>query len=111
MKRTSESIEAWDDAITALEKSISIAESIEFELYRNGLHSEIYQVLGQAYLKQYYSHESLDGGPETGDEVTHNKTLLFSKRSIEIRRAAGGVSSSNKNDEDINLGHLPKAGS
>jgi len=47
-------IEAWDDAITALEKSISISASIEFEvdrnelqdLRRNDLQCHTYQVLG-----------------------------------------------------------------
>jgi len=78
-------IEAWDDAITALKQSISIAESIDFEGKRNERQSQAYQVLGQTYLEQYYIDESLDGVPEARDEVIR-KALLFSERSIEIRR-------------------------
>jgi len=78
-------IEAWDDAITALEQSISITESIDFELDRNERQSQAYQVLGQTYIEQYCSDESLDGVPETRDEGIR-KALVFSERSIEIRR-------------------------
>jgi len=52
-------IEAWDDAITALEKGISISASMEFEVRRNELQSEVHRVLGQIYTEQYYSDESL----------------------------------------------------
>ena len=57
-------IKAWDDAITTLEKSISISASIEFELSRNGLQSDANQILGRTYLEQYYSGECLVGVPE-----------------------------------------------
>jgi len=46
-------IKAWDDAITALEQSISISASIEFA----------YKALGHSYLKQYYRDESLVDAP------------------------------------------------
>ena len=45
-------IEAWNDAITALEQSISISASIDFELDRNKRQSQAYQVLGQTCLEQ-----------------------------------------------------------
>jgi len=46
-------IEAWDNAIIALEKGISISASMEFEVIRNQLQSELHQVLGRTYLEQY----------------------------------------------------------
>ena len=46
-------IEAWDEPITALEKGISISASMEFEVIRNQLQSELHQVLGRTYLEQY----------------------------------------------------------
>ena len=42
-------IEAWDDSITALKKSISIAASIEFEVTLNPK-SQAYQVLGWTHI-------------------------------------------------------------
>jgi len=78
-------IEAWDDAIAALEKSISISASIEFEGKRNERQSQACQVLGQTYLEQYYGDGLLDGAPEARDEVIR-KALLFSERSIVLRR-------------------------
>ena len=58
-------IEAWNDAITALKKGISISASSEFQVKRNKLHSELHQVIGRTYLEQYYSDESLVGAPST----------------------------------------------
>jgi len=52
-------IEAWDDAITSLEKSVTISAALEFEVNWNEIQSELHQVLGQTYLEQYYSDESL----------------------------------------------------
>jgi len=80
-------IEAWDDAITALEKSISTAVSIESELIRKQVQAECNQVLGQTYLEQYYSDESsLADVPSEAREEVIRKGLLFSERSIGIRR-------------------------
>jgi len=78
-------IEAWDDSITALEASISIAASIEYELYRNENNREAYQVLGHTYLEQYYSDESLFAVPESREKVIR-KASLCSQEAINLRR-------------------------
>jgi len=78
-------IEAWDDAITALEKSISTSASIEFQVERKELQSEANQVLGRTYLEQYYSDKSLVGVPETREEVIR-KASLCSQEAIKLGR-------------------------
>jgi len=78
-------IEAWDDAITALEKSISISAYIELEVIRNELQSELHQVLGRTYLEQYYSDESLVGMPETREGIIHEASFC-SQEAINLRR-------------------------
>jgi len=78
-------IEAWDDSITALEESISMAEFIEFDVKRNENHKEAYQVLGQTYLEQYYTDESLIGVPATREEVIRNASH-FSQEAIKLGR-------------------------
>jgi len=71
-------IEAWDDAIASLEKSISIAESIEEESIVNLLKAQANQALGKTYLEQYYTDESLVGIPERKDELIR-KALFCSE--------------------------------
>jgi len=78
-------IEAWDDAITALKKSISISASIELEVDRNEHQSQTNQVLGQTYLEQYYSDESLVSVPESREEVIR-KASLCSQEAIKLGR-------------------------
>jgi tetratricopeptide (TPR) repeat protein len=78
-------IVAWDDAIKALEKGISIAVSIEFQFKSNELQSQANQLLGQTYLEQYYSDESLVGVPATREEVIR-KASLCSQEAINLRR-------------------------
>ena len=78
-------IKAWDDAITTLEKSISISASIEFELTRNGLQSDANQILGRTYLEQYYIDESMVGVPEKRGEVI-GKASFCCQVAINLRR-------------------------
>jgi len=63
-------IGAWDDSITALEKSVTISASIEFEVKGNELQRESNHLIGQIYLEQYHSDTSLVGAPERREEVT-----------------------------------------
>ena len=79
-------IGAWDDAIVALEKIISIAESIEDEDERlgNQLKAEANEFLGKVYLEKY---ESL---PERDDELIR-KALFLSEAALMLQQAKGGV--------------------
>ena len=78
-------IEAWDYAITALEKRISMSASIELDVRRNELQCETYRVLGQTYLEHYYCYASLLGVSETREEVIR-KASLCSQEAINLRR-------------------------
>jgi len=69
-------IEAWDESIAALENSILIAESIEVEGKQN-CKIKANQVLGQTYLEQYYSDESLVDVPEKRDEVIERRANII----------------------------------
>ena len=73
-------IEAWDDAIAALENSICFAESIEVEGKQN-CKIKANQVLGQTYLEQYYSDESLVDVPKKRDEVIR-QALCCSEKAV-----------------------------
>ena len=70
-------IQAWDDAIAYLEKSISIADSIKDERIGNGWKATAKQSLGNTYLEKY---ESL---PERNDELIR-KDLFWSEASIAV---------------------------
>jgi len=78
---------AWDDAITAVEKSISILASMEFEVKRNELQIERHRFLGRIYLEKYYSRdEFLIGVPEIREEAIR-KASLCSQESINLGHA------------------------
>jgi len=69
-------IGAWDDAITSLEKCLSIADSIEDERITNQLRADARQSLGKTYIEKY---ESL---PERNDELIR-KALSWSEKAVE----------------------------
>ena len=71
-------IEAWDDAIAYLEKSISSTESIEDERLGNQLKAAAKQSLGNTYLEKY---ESLS---ERNDELIR-KALFFSEAAFNLQ--------------------------
>jgi len=62
-------IEAWDDAITALFKSMTGIESFEVEIFVNAHQGLTDQLLGQTCLEWYCTDESLIGNPKRSDQL------------------------------------------
>jgi len=77
-------IQAWDDAIAYLEKSISIADSIKDERIGNGWKATAKQTLGHTYLEKY---ELL---PERNDELVR-EALFWSEAAFNLQKSNFGV--------------------
>ena len=70
-------IEAWDDAIKALNSSISVAENIEDKRDSCRSHGQSCQVMGQTYLEQYCTADALVASPQ-------QKALSYSINAIKL---------------------------
>jgi len=83
-------IGAWDDAVVALEKSISMAESIQDEINRTEYQSIANQALGKTYLEKFYSTDkSLVGIPHRNEIL--RKALFCSEAAITLEGSKGNV--------------------
>jgi len=74
-------IGAWDDAITSMQKSKVIAQSIKDAKMSYEWKVTADQALGKTYLEQYYTDVSLVGFPERKDELI--RKALFSSEKAE----------------------------
>jgi len=81
-------IEAWDDAITYLEKGLSMTDSIEDERFDNQCKTQGKQYLENTHLEKY---ESL---PERNDEVIR-KVLFWSEAAFNLQNS--------KEEENLDL--------
>jgi len=81
-------IGAWDDAITSLQQSKSMAQSIENEPRQKKSLGDSNKALGQTYLDQCCTDESLVGNPERRGRII-NHALFYSEAAFTLQRSEG----------------------
>ena len=77
-------IGAWDEAIEALEKSVKVAESFQDEQKSIKSRAGGYQAMGETYLEQYCTDESLVEFPEQRTEILR-KAATYSRNAANMK--------------------------